>query len=42
MANTLQGETPSQSTPKIQAMYASESELLLKDQCVDFEEVLDN
>ena len=40
MANTLQGETQSQSTPKIKALYASESEL--KDQCVHFEEILDN
>ena len=38
MVNIPQGETSSQPTPKIQAIYASESELLLKDQCVDFEE----
>ena len=43
MANTLLGEASSQPIPKIQAIYASESELLLKDQCVDFEEkILDN
>ena len=42
MVNIPQGETSSQPTPKIQAIYTSESELLLKDQCVDFEEILEN